>query len=982
MTVNRRQVLTAGVVAGIAAAGMAAEWPHRRVHLSLPATPVASPIPQTVSGEDGYELWLRYRLVADASLLARYRAATISLVQPSSSPIARSIAAELERACTGLLGQIPVSAQAVNGHGTILIATADASPAIRQVVDPTRLSTLGDEGFVLKTTVIAGFSTIVVTANHDRGLLYGTFALIQQMQLGQPLDALDITDAPRANLRMANHWDRIDRTIERGYAGLSIFGFDDLTVPNPRYEDYARMLASVGFNGTVINDVNSSPAFLDSAMIPGYVNLAGIFRRWGITLYLAANYASPIDLTAQSSTPITTADPLDAKVQAWWAKKADELYAAIPDFGGFLVKASSEGEPGPLTYNRTHAQGANMLAAAVKPHGGIVIWRSFVHRGFATWSEFEYRTFHPLDGRFDDNVILQTKNGPIDFLVREPINPLFGAMPRTNQMIELQITQEYTGHATHLCYLPSYWQWVLTFNTHLTDAGPTVAQIIDGTADNQPLTGFAGVINIGDDRNWTGSFLAAANLHGFARLAWNHTRDVQDIATEWVKLTFGADQQVVSTIVPMLLSSWRTYEQYTSPFGVGYMMLPLGAHFEPNPRSTFNLSHRTDSNGSGMDRTLATGSGFTRFYSDYWFQRYEHLETCPEELLMFMHIVPWDHKLANGVTAIQQIYDDHFAGVVQVQTMAQAWRALDGKIDRQRFDAIARQFDQQLLQSQIWRDVMVAYYFEHARTTGTRQQWAQLEMHATRTYENPLLLMGGAANDVPLSLTNATDTAQTISVSIDSARSGWTATSAQVAVPPRETGSAILSVTPPIEPYLGPAGFVGTPADLAIVGFDTQIVIVTPSADRCTFAFDVGSAPNRVVPGYGALVSRDIWTDGAGFGWVGTPPSDLQLTTTWDLLQDDCASDREPRTLRLRIPPGHQRSWVLIGGQGSGTQPVRLALGQETIVETGYIEEATFQWFGFSLDGGANGTTVDLTVSGSDGRYWRLSALIVLKPGL
>jgi alpha-glucuronidase len=976
LSISRREFLQVELAASIAAASS-----HLHAH-AVPAPPAASPVPVTLPDEDGYELWLRYRLVTDAELLAHYRAATARMVLPSSSPLAQSIADELGRACKGMLDQTPATAQSVTANGTILIATPDASPTIRQVVDPTRLSALGDEGFVLKTTSIDGFTTIVVAANHDRGLLYGAFALILQMQLRQPLDALDIVDAPRAHIRMVNHWDDIDRTIERGYAGLSIFRFDDLTAPNPRYEDYARLLASVGINGTVINDVNSSPEFLDSAMIPGYVNLAGILRRWGIKLYLAANFACPIDLTAHDPQPITTADPLDNTVQAWWSMKADEIYGAIPDFGGFLVKASSEGEPGPLTYNRTHAQGANMLAAAVKPHGGIVVWRSFVHGGFQGWSEYEYRTFHPLDGQFDSNVVLQTKNGPIDFLVREPINPLFGAMPRTNQMIEFQLTQEYTGHATHLCYLPTYWHWVLTFDTHSTDSGPTVAQVIDGTADNQPLTGFAGVINFGDDRNWTGSFLAAANTHGFARLAWNHTRDVQDIAAEWVKLTFGLDQAVVSTIVPMLLSSWRTYEQYTSPFGVGYMMRPIGAHFEPDPRATLNLSHSTDSRGSGFDRTLATGTGFTRFYSDYWFQRYESLDTCPEELLMFMHVVPWDHPLANGNTAIQQIYDDHFAGVDQVLAMAQIWKSLEGRIDGQRFSAISRQFDRQILQSQIWRDVMVSYYFDNSHTTGSNQQWVQLEMSETRTYENPLLLLGGVANDVSLSLTNATDNPQTLTVSIEPSLVGWTAGSAHVTVYPHETESVVFSITPAIEPYLGPAGFIGKPADLAILGFGTQIMIVTPSADKCTFAFDVGSAPNNVVTGYRALVAADTWNDRATYGWVGTPPTDTRLATNWDRLQDDCASDGVPRTLRLRIPPGQQRAWVLIGGQGSGTQPVHLMLGQETLVQTGYIEESMFQWFGFTLDGGTDGKTVNLTVAASDGRYWRLSALVVLKPGL
>ncbi len=973
MPLNRREFLQAGLAAALPP-------------LPSPAASLrqaASPVPAALPDEDGYELWLRYRPVRDSQLLAHYRAATAFVVQRVAGPMAQSITDELSRACQGMLARNSEAAQSVTAGGTILIGTPDASPEIRQAIDATDLAAAGNEGFILRTLPINGHTTIVIAANHERGLLYGAFALITRMQLGQRLDALAITSTPRANIRMVNHWDNLSRTVERGYAGLSIFHFDDLAAPNPRYIDYARALASIGINGTVINNVNASPAFLDGAMLPGYHHLANTLRAWGITLYLSANYASPISLTAHDSHPLSTADPLDPAVQAWWSRKADEIYQAIPDFGGFLMKANSEGEPGPLTYNRTHAQGANMLARALKPHGGIVIWRTFVHGGFPGWSEDEYRTFHPLDGEFDANVILQTKNGPIDFLVREPVNPLFGAMPRTNQMIELQITQEYTGHATHLCYLPSYWSDVLAFDTHHAASGPTVADVIDGTADRQPLTGFAGVSNFGDDRNWTGSFLASANAHGFGRLAWDHSRDVREIAAEWVTLTFGPDPEVVAAIVPMLLSSWRTYERYTSPFGVGYLMRPNGAHFEPDPRGTEHMSHFTSSQGSGFDRTLATGSGFTRLYSDYWFHRYETLETCPEELMMFMHIVPWEHRLANGKTTIQQVYDDHFAGVEEVLALARAWTSLAGKIDQQRHDAVSQQFDQQLLQARIWRDVLMSYYFDNARIISADQPWVQVAMLETRTFENPALLLGGTANDTPLRLTNATGTPQDITVDLARPQGSWQAKPTGKTLAPRESNVVSLTVTPPLEPYNGPLDFASAQRNLMTLGLDTQIVIVTPAAEHCTYAFDVGSAPNTVVTGYQALTAHDLWQDGSSrVGWVGVPPQDTRMATNWDLLQVDCASDGAPRTLRMRLAPGKQRAWVLIGGEGSGTQPVRLTMGQETLVQTGYIVESMFQWSGFTLDGGADGKTIDMVVSGADGRYWRLAALVVLKPGL
>ncbi|HET8524479.1 MAG TPA: alpha-glucuronidase family glycosyl hydrolase [Thermomicrobiales bacterium] len=970
MRLNRRAFVQSGLAAGAVIAGMTQD-----AQVST-APPVPSPHTPLLPNEDGYELWLRYRPVTEAPLLAQYRSATARIVQLASGPIAQSINDELDRACKGMLNQRPTSATSVTKSGTILMGTPDRSSVIQSAIDGSLLSTLGDEGYVLRTASVSGHATTIIAANHERGLLYGAFAFIKQMQLRNPVASLDIVDVPRANLRMVNHWDGIDRTVARGYAGLSIFNFADLTAPNPRYTDYARLLASVGINATVINNVNASPEFLDSSMMPGYASLAGIFRQWGITLYLSVNFASPIDLTVTDLTPITTADPLDQRVQEWWTKKIGEIYRAVPDFGGFLVKANSEGEPGPLTYNRTHAQGANMLARALKPHGGTVIWRSFVHAGFHGWSEYEYDTFHPLDGKFDRNALLQTKNGPIDFLVREPVNPLFGAMSRTNQMIELQITQEYTGHATHLCYLPTYWALVLGFQTHYAGTGPTVAEIIDGTANNQPLGGFAGVINFGDDRNWTGSFLAAANTHGFARLAWDHTRSVKEIATEWVTLTFGPDEKVVSTVVPMLLSSWQTYEMYTSPFGVGYLVSPNGAHFEPDPRGTENLSHVTDNRGSGYDRTLATGSGFTRLYSDYWFNRYEQLASCPEALMMFMHIVPWEHRLTNGTTTIQQMYDDYFTGVDDVLAMQSAWKTLAGRIDEERFSAIAQQFDRQLLQSRIWRDVMVSYYFDAARTISTAQPWVQLEMG-----EDSTLLLGGATNHLAMRLTNATGQPQVLHVAIDSSQVGWTSTSLEKKLSARESGEGQLSVTPPVEPYLGPVSFSCNPRALTTLGFDTQILIVTPAAKHCTYAFDVGSKPNSVVPGYHALTAADIWSTSSTFGWVGAPPIDFQIVSKRDVLQNDCATDGVPRTIRLQIPPGHQRAWVLIGGQGTGTQPVRVSLGHETLVETSYLEESEFQWFGFTLNGGAHGKIVDLTVAGADGRYWRLAGLVVLKPG-
>lgn len=971
MRFDRRTLLRSTVAAGATAV---CPWQQSG---AANAAPVASPVAGLPPDEDGYELWLRYRPVADPQLLASYRAATAAVIVLASDTVAPSIGNELDRACKEMLDKAPAVAKTISVDGTILIGTPRTSKSIHDAIDPKQMAGLGDEGFIVKSATVDGHRCTLIAANSDHRLLYGTFRFIEQMQLRHPIDTLDFHDAPRANIRVVDHWDDMDRTVTRGYAGLSIFQFSDLTASNPRYTDYARLLASIGINGTVINNVNASSDFLDPGMFPGYASLAGILRQWGIKLFLSINFAAPIDLTARDANPIATADPFDKNVQNWWAGTIDALYKAVPDFGGFLVKANSEGEPGPLTYNRTHADGANMFARLLAPHGGILIWRSFVHKGFKGWSEFEYQTFHALDGQFDSNVIVQTKNGPIDFQAREPTNPLFGAMPKTNQAIELQITQEYTGHATHLCYLPTYWSKVLGFETHYSGNGPTVGEIVDGSADKQTLTGFAGVINFGDDRNWTGSYLSAANTHGFGRLAWDHTLAVQDIAAEWTKLTFGDDPQILATLVPMLESSWQTYLNYTTPFGTGYMMRPTGAHYLPYPRGTEHLSHFTDSQGSGFDRTLATGSGFTRLYSDYWFDQYEHIDSCPEDLLMFMHIVPWERKLSNGKTVIQQIYDDHFSGVDQVAAMQNAWLGLQGKIDSHRFTAIAHQFGRQAFQSRTWRDVLVSYYFDNARIVSASNPWVQLEMKTS-----PMLLFGGKGNDFAVQLTNATADSQKLTLAIDQAHAGWSSTTADAAPKARESVEVRLSITPPIEPSLGAVGFIHDPAHLHTVGFGTQIMMVTPDAGQCTLALDIGTRPDSVVSGYTSLRAADSWSDSANAGWVGKPPRDTWLGDNWGLLQNHCASGGAPHILRLRIPAGKQRAWVLVGGQGTGTQPIRIVVDKKTLVETAYLEESAFQWDGFTLDGGKNGSVVDLTIEGADGRQWRLCALVVLKPGL
>lgn len=395
------------------------------------------------------------------SRLEAYRSTFSQVVRQGDAVVLRSAETELLRGLSGLLGQPVDTSAAPTRDGAIVLGTPATSPLVRDHVPAQQLADLGPEGYLIRSLTVSGRRVTVIASEGERGVLYGAFHLLRLLQTHQRADAVDVQERPAAPLRLANQWDNLDRTVERGYAGPSIFHWDELPAVLPRYTDYARALASVGMNGTVINNVNANPQFLSSEMIRNLAALAEVLRAWGVTLYLSANFASPMVLGG-----LATADPLDAGVRTWWQAKADEIYDNIPDFGGFLVKANSEGQPGPVDYARTHADGANALAEALRPHGGIVIWRAFVWHDVETWARESYQTFQPLDGQFADNVILQMKYGPIDFQVREPVHPLFGALPNTNSMLELQITQEYTGQATHLCYLVPLWKEVYDFDTH------------------------------------------------------------------------------------------------------------------------------------------------------------------------------------------------------------------------------------------------------------------------------------------------------------------------------------------------------------------------------------------------------------------------------------------------------------------------------------------------------------------------------------
>ena len=514
---------------------------------------------------------------------------------------------------------------------------------------------------------------------------------------------------------MANHWDNPvigddHWSVERGYAGDSLFHWQDLPgTVDPRLRDYARLLAAMGLNATDVNNVNTAKHGLEGwrlltpAWLPKVTALAGVLRPYGVRLYLSVNFFSPVLIDH-----LPTADPADPAVQAWWRTKADEVYAAIPDFGGFVVKADSENEPGPYKYGRTHAEGANLIAAALAPHGGTVIWRAFVYTEKGDRVTDAYRNFQPLDGKFASNSSVQIKNGPLDFQIREPVSPLLGALPATNEVLEFEVTQEYTGQDQHVCFLAPEWREVFDFDTHVRGNGSTIGRLVSGQLFPGQRGGVAGVMNLGSDRNWTGHLLAQANTYAFGRLAWDPSASAEEIASDWTRLTFGRDPLVVSTVTRLLLASRAAFEDYTATLGLG-LLTARGNHFNPAPADRVNY-HHADAAGLGNDRTVATGSGYAGQYLQPCRSRYEEDATCPEDLLLFFHHVPYGQRLADGRTVIQEIYDRHFRGAAAAREFVREWQALDGRIDRERYAAVLTRLEHQAVLADEWCRTINGYF--------------------------------------------------------------------------------------------------------------------------------------------------------------------------------------------------------------------------------------------------------------------------------
>ncbi|UYY78855.1 alpha-glucuronidase family glycosyl hydrolase [Sphingomonas sp. R1] len=660
--------------------------------------------------ETGYDLWLRYTPL-DAATVQRVAPRLRYVVADTARPGIRAAVDELDRGFAGLIGSAPAHATAVRGEGGVVLATAGSS-LLQGLALP--LDSLGREGFLIRSISIAGARVTLIAANSDTGLLYGSFRLLKLLQLRQPIDALDVRDAPKLQLRVLDHWDNLDRYVERGYAGQSLWDWQKLPgYKDPRYTDYARANASIGINAVVPNNVNANADILTAPYLQKVKALAEVFRPYGIRIYLTARFSAPIEIGG-----LKTADPLDPAVRAWWKAKADEIYAVIPDFGGFLVKANSEGQPGPSDYKRSHAEGANMLADALAPHGGVVMWRAFVYSEHNDADRHKQANdeFVPLDGKFRDNVLLQVKNGAIDFQPREPFHPLFGAMPKTPLMLEVQITKEYLGFATHLAYLGTMWEEVLASDTFRPRAGSTVAKLLETPVAPKALTGMAGVANIGTDVNWSGSQFDQANWYAYGRLAWDPDAKAADIARDWARLTWSPDPAVVDPIVAMMLESREAVVNYMTPLGLGHVMA-TGHHYGPGPwvsnlaRPEWNPTyyHRADASGIGFDRT-PTGTNALGQYAPEVAKRWGDLKTVPDSLLLWFHHVPWDYRLRSGATLWDSLVVHYDSGIATVEDMQRRWAGLEGKIDARRWAEVRDFLAIQRQEAQWWRDASIAYW--------------------------------------------------------------------------------------------------------------------------------------------------------------------------------------------------------------------------------------------------------------------------------
>jgi alpha-glucuronidase len=676
----------------------------------------------TAKAEDGYDLWLRYKKVDNVSLLNKYKSLITAPVVIGTSVTITAAKNELENGLKGLLSSHYKVGLEFGSKTTLVAATAielDMGLFLDQKI---MLKDLGMEGFIISTSLL-GPKKIVITANTDIGLLYGVFQFLRLLQTQQDISKLNIYSVPRLKLRLLNHWDNLNRTVERGYAGFSIWNWH--TLPgyiDKRYIDYARANASIGINGTVLTNVNANALILTPTYLQKVKALADVFRPYGIKVYLTARFSAPIEIGG-----LKTADPLNSAVQEWWKQKANEIYSVIPDFGGFLVKANSEGQPGPQDYKRTHADGANMLADAVAPYKGIIIWRAFVYAAENPVDRHKqaYDDFTPLDGKFRSNVMVQVKNGAIDFMPREPFHPLFGAMPKTPLMMEFQVTQEYLGQGTNLVYLAPLFKEVLESDTYSNarpddpvgqGKGSTIAKVIDGSLNNHSLNGMAGVANIGNDINWCGHPFAQANWYALGRLAWNYNLSSEQIADEWLRMSFTNNNSFIIPAKKMMLSSRETMVSYMNPIGLHHIM-GTGHHYGPAPwvstlsRPEWNpvYYHKADSIGVGFNRTASGSNAIAQYFPDAR-KQWENISTCEEKNLLWFHHVPWKYTMKTGRTVWNELCYQYYTGAEGVQKMQQDWNNIKSLVDKDRFEQVRQLLNVQYDEAIWWRNACLLYF--------------------------------------------------------------------------------------------------------------------------------------------------------------------------------------------------------------------------------------------------------------------------------
>lgn len=660
--------------------------------------------------ETGYDLWLRYVPVSNG---AQYQSSIKQVVFEGTSETMDAAKEELLAGLKGLLGQEIPSETSVTSNAIVV-----GTPSNSSIINELELDLENNnEAYKIVSTTYDGKSIIAVASSGDLGALYGTFHLLRLIQTGEPLSGLDISEKPKIKRRLLNHWDNDDGSIERGYAGKSLWKWSDL--PNKidsRYKDYARACASVGINGTVLNNVNcnigNNKNMLTTNYLPKIKALADIFRPYGIRVYISAHFGAPQVLGGQE-----TADPTNATVKQWWKNKCDEIYKSIPDFGGFLVKANSEGQPGPKTYGKTHADGANCLADALAPHGGVVIWRAFIYDDNIDSDRMKraYKEFKALDKDFRSNVIIQAKNGPFDFQPREPVHPLFNGLDYTPVGCELQITKEYLGQNTHLVYLAPMWKEILDFDTYRDGAGSTVGKYLES---NDSMSLIAGVANTGSDQNWCGHHFDQANWYAYGRLAWDYTLTSSKISKEWTKMTWSSNETTVATIRKMLAGSHEACVNYTGALGLGGIFA-YNHHYGPDPGYNSDPSHpdwnsvywhKADSKGLGYDRTTSGSDLVSQYFTENK-NLYNSISTCPEELLCWFHHVPWNHELSTKRIFWDELCFRFYDGAYYVSVMDTVqWPSVKSDIDAQRFGDVQKKLDAHLVNANKWRDDCINYF--------------------------------------------------------------------------------------------------------------------------------------------------------------------------------------------------------------------------------------------------------------------------------